>query len=139
MSTKLQNRRGRKAVSRLLHVVLLALRVLAVVVSVQVSGAGILVAELACVDDAGDGCCTDCPLEKDGKECPPGCPNCHCSHGGIALAPAFESVTTQVVEIDERVLQRPYEAGVPHAPKLPSVYRPPRFGPVFQWAGQRSA
>lgn len=127
MGTKLQHRPRRKRVSGLLHVVLLVLRVLAVVVSVQVSGAGVLAAELACADDAGDGCCTDCPVEKDGKECPPGCPNCHCSHGNVGLPPVFVSTSVKLPRINTHVRPPPFEARVPRAPALPSVYRPPRL------------
>ena len=111
------------------------LRLLVVLVSVELSGVA-AVAELGSgVDETSAGCCTDCPVEKDGKECPPGCPDCHCSHGGIGLPPAFEAVSGQVAAIDVVMLQRPYEAGVPHAPHLPGVYRPPRLGPVVAWAG----
>lgn len=121
-STRTQG--GRR--SRLLRLVVLVLRVLVVLVSVELSG----VTVVAC-DDAGDGCCTDCPVENNGKECPPGCPNCHCSHGGVSLPPAFESTPITLGRINTLVMPAPYEASVPRAPPVPGVYRPPRSLPAF--------
>ena len=122
-----------------LRALALVLRVLVVLVSVELSGLA-AVAELGfCGDETSADCCTDCPVEKDGKQCPPGCPNCHCSHGGIALAPALETVGALVAAIDVVILQPPHEAGVPHAPHLPGVYRPPRLRPIVPRAGQRNA
>lgn len=114
--------------SRLLKLVLVLVRVLVIMVTVEVSGAGPALAEVISYDDAGDaGCCSDCPIERSGKECPPGCPNCHCSHGGVVAMPQrFEDTLARVVPIGEHVETAPHEARVPRAPPLPSVYRPPR-------------
>lgn len=116
---------GRRA--RLLHVIALVLRVLVILVSFELSGASVLAPELAACDESGEGSCTDCPLEKDGMECPPGCPNCHCSHGGgIGLPPVFEDTPVKLAIADMNVEQPPYEASVPQAPPLAGPYRPPR-------------
>ena len=124
---------------RALRALTLLLRVLVLLVAVELSGVA-AVAELGvCGDETSSDCCTDCPVEKDGKECPPGCPNCHCSHGGIALPPAFETVSAEVATIDVAILRRPYEAGIPHAPHLPGVYRPPRLLRPSHGPGLRNA
>lgn len=109
------------------RVLILALRVLVAVVSLQVSGTPAVAAELGLrLGDAVDDCCNDCPMEKDGKECPPGCPNCHCAHGIVALPTALESSAPPTVSVGCDVEPAPYEASVPRAPPLPGVYRPPR-------------
>jgi hypothetical protein len=51
----------------------------------------------------------------------------------------FERLITGIAARDVTLPQPPDEACVPHAPTLPGVYRPPCPGPVFPWAGQRSA
>lgn len=131
MSLRQKRSGGLLSTRRVSGLVAVLLRVLAMLVTFEMSGASVFAAELVACDDAGEGCCTDCPVEKDGKECPPGCPQCHGSHGSVALAPIFESVSARVIGLDDTALQRPYEAGVHHAPELPGVYRPPRVGPVF--------
>lgn len=106
----------------LARLVVLALRVLVGLVSLQLSGVPGVAAEMGLrfLDDGADDCCSDCPLEKDGKECPPGCPNCHCAHGSIALPTAVESSTAPVAsDSDDDVETAPYEASVPRAPRCP--------------------
>ncbi len=128
--------RSRRAPSRssrgaFTRVVVLALRVFVGLVSLQLSGVPGVAAEMGLrfLDDGADDCCADCPLEKDGKECPPGCPNCHCAHGSIALPTAVEKSSTTPVasDSDNEVETAPYEASVPRAPPSPGVYRPPRL------------
>lgn len=122
---------------RVLRALALLLRVLVVLVSVELSGiAAVAGVGIGC-GEASTGCCTDCPAEKNGNECPPDCPNCHCSHGSIALPPVFERLDAERATTDVTFFPRPREAGVPHAPHLPSVYRPPRPG-ADPMVGQRS-
>ena len=107
----------------------LALRLVVGLVSLQLSEVLGLAAEMGLrfSDSEADDCCSDCPLEKDGKECPPGCPNCHCAHGSLALPTAMESSTAPAAsDSDDDVETAPYEASVPRAPPLPGIYRPPR-------------
>jgi hypothetical protein len=107
---------------------LLLVRVLAVLVAFQLSGAVGLATELGfCSDAVADDCCTDCPMEKGGKDCPPACPSCHCSHGCLALPGVPDSALHGFVRVDESAVARPREASVPRAPCLPGLYRPPRF------------
>lgn len=68
----------------------------------------------------------DCD-EGDGHECPPGCSNCHCSHGAIAWSAPRMDVYVAVLPTQSRI------AGfVPHAALPPRdtdrarLYRPPR-------------
>ncbi len=105
--------------------VLLALRGLVLLVSIQLSGLPLALEASFCLEESSD-CCTDCPLEQDGKDCPPGCPNCHCGHGGVALPPTFEEPPTRTAKAVEDARPAPREASVPLAPPLPGLYRPPR-------------
>lgn len=95
---------------------------------------GFAVAAIAmdpCADETG--CCTDCPIEKSGEECPPGCPDCHCHHGGGAIAmPEVEGndLARPARDLDSAETC-PHEATAPRAPALPSVFRPPRALPLF--------
>ena len=108
-------------------VIALFLRLLVVVTCFGLSGLApaveeLIVRSIACDDGVG---CSDCPLEKDGKECPPGCPNCHCSHAGVGLPPVGASLLGTVAPQFEAAVV-PYEAAVPRAPPAADVYRPPR-------------
>ena len=71
-------------------------------------------------------CCSDCPDENQGRECPPGCPSCHCAHGCLALPKVADERV--VIRRDDRraAMRRPDEAGAPRAPIVRGVYRPPR-------------
>ena len=130
-------RRGRRL--GVLRAFALLFRVFVVLVAVELSGVAALAQFASCRDECAAGSCADCPLEKQGKECPPGCPNYHCAHGGSALPPVFERLNADIAALDVTLLHRPDEAGVPLAPPLPGVYRPPCPGSVFPWTGQRSA
>src|SRR5258708_2300526 len=114
--------RGRCGLVRLKRTVL---QLLAAFMLFQTSGLATALVELndPCTQSTA-GCCTDCPMEQGGKECPPGCPSCHCSHGGVGLPSALESVHSETaLEIDIEL--PPYEATVPRAPPDPGIYRPP--------------
>lgn len=117
-------RRSRVSFTRLASI---ALRALVLLIAIQISGVASVAAELAAVGVGDvDGCCSDCPFEKDGQECPPSCPSCHCSHGGAAL-PAPVSATESIAfhHIVHEAIAPP-GATVPRPPTLPSIYRPPR-------------
>lgn len=112
---------------RALRVLAFALRVVVGVIALQLTGLSIVASEVAPrFAYAADGCCSDCPLEQSGKECPPDCPVCHCDHGTIALPSAFGSGAESQVILERIATAAPYEASVSSAPLLPSVYRPPR-------------
>ena len=106
---------------------LLLVRALVLLIAVGVSGLVGIAAELAetTADGAGH-CCSDCPVEQSGKECPPGCPSCHCSHGGAVLPPAVASDVGVAFDPLVEETPAPIAAAVPRAPTLPGIYRPPR-------------
>src|SRR5688572_23038477 len=85
------------ALSRLFRVMLVLARALAFLASFELSDASDVVTVLVTGGDA----CADCPLEGPGDPCPPGCPNCHCWHSGIALAAAAESTLFTAAVADD--------------------------------------
>jgi hypothetical protein len=103
------------------------LRLLVVVVTFGLSGLAPAAEELIGRDIACNaaGCCSDCPLEKDGKECPPGCPSCHCSPARVGLPPLAE-ILVGTLNLAFEAAAIPYEAAGPRAPPPSAVYRPPR-------------
>lgn len=110
----------------------LLLRALALFVALQVSGLVEFVADVtASAAESSDGCCSDCPLEKSGRECPPGCPNCHCTHGGSALPPSCVTAFLDAFDPRAPMADEPVVAEAPRAPVLPGVFRPPRSVPAF--------
>jgi hypothetical protein len=116
-----------RRLSRPHRVIVVFLRLLVMVTCVGLSGLApaveeLIVRSIACQDGVG---CSDCPLEKDGKECPPGCPNCHCSHAGLGL-PQLGAILLSTVAPQFEAAAVPYEAAVPRAPPASDVYRPPR-------------
>jgi hypothetical protein len=120
---------GRSGVARLVSLVV---RALVLLVSIELSGLAGVAAEMAAMNAEGSAdCCSDCPLEKSGKECPPGCPNCHCSHGGAVFAPAVATELADAFDPARTVVAAPTDPAAPRAPVLPGVYRPPRFAPTF--------
>lgn len=110
------------------HFLLAWLRLLVVALSLHIGALAVASAFLegSCADESG--CCSDCPLERSGQECPPGCPNCQCHHAGGAVAISErdgEELSLPARDLgDER--GRPREALAPREPALPSVFRPPR-------------
>lgn len=69
-----------------------------------------------------------CPNDEDGRECPPGCPSCHCAHPMNALpslGPSFVLDPLTPIEI----ATAPYEAQSPPGPEPGALYRPPRSRP----------
>lgn len=109
-----------------LEVLLCGLRMLILLLAVQLSGAATVASELDFGSVERADCCADCPLESNGKECPPGCPNCHCVHGQIASLPAAAPVLELLLRSRDAATAEPPEASAPHVPFLPSLYRPPR-------------
>ena len=67
----------------------------------------------------------DCPNDKDGRECPPGCPDCHCAHPMGAL-PLLPSPFLLELPSGAEIALAPYEATAPPRPDPAAVYRPPR-------------
>jgi hypothetical protein len=99
------------------------LRIFVLIMAVSLSGARAFESNRC---DDGSGCCSDCPAENQGEECPPGCPICHCAHGGLVLPKLAEDRLALRSSDDGGLLLAPYEAAAPRAPLLRGVYRPPR-------------
>lgn len=108
--------------------VLTWLRFLVVVLSLQVGGF-VLAYTMndPCADESG--CCSDCPLEGTGNECPPGCPDCHCHHGAAGAA-SIPVMVGQELALPLRCLDTaracPHGANAPREPILSGLFRPPR-------------
>ncbi|MET0790141.1 MAG: hypothetical protein ABW061_01350 [Polyangiaceae bacterium] len=109
-----------------LSVLACGLRMLILLLAVQLSGTAAAAVELGFATLERADCCDDCPLESKGKECPPGCPNCHCAHGQVASLPAATPGLELLLSSSNAATVAPLEASAPHAPFLPSLYRPPR-------------
>lgn len=109
------------------RVLLAFLRVFAILVAVQISGFSHFVTDTLAAAGVVERHSDDCNDEPDGRECPPGCPTCHCSHCGTsALPPPMRGPEISVVGISSpTVIQS--EGRAPSEPELPSVYRPPRL------------
>ena len=106
----------RKCVLLVFHAVLFSL-------AFQVSGLSVpvLAGVGSCADEL-----SDCPLEKQGQECPPHCPQCHCMHVNGLVAPARQWVLLSSPAIAARVgLERPETVFVA-SPLRSNPYRPPR-------------
>lgn len=69
-----------------------------------------------------------CPYEERGDDCPPGCPDCHCTHVLRAL-PATVPELVGVCEpgVD---LALPYESTGPPCETAHGLFRPPRALPI---------
>src|SRR4051812_29044155 len=68
-------------------------------------------------------CCTDCPDQDDGRDCPPGCPSCHCAHGSVAVPRAVDDRVVVRLDLERDATPCPDEATAPRAPMLRGVYR----------------
>ncbi len=68
----------------------------------------------------------DCLRERGDCHCPPGCPNCHCSHG-VASLPQGAAGSVLLVRFDAPSVVGPArDDTTPPSPVLSGVYRPPR-------------
>lgn len=120
--------RGQRRMPFPVEVAFRVLRLLLVAVCFQMSGVAEAVLAVDEVFSDDSGCCTDCPLEKSGHECPPSCPSCHCHHNVVAAVSKLpdECSSPRSVQDLDLVGPVPREATAPREPFLPSVFRPPR-------------
>lgn len=128
MAAERQRRQGAAPrLRRRVPLLVLFLRLLATIVAVQVSGTGHLLLDVApLVLDVGFEH-EDCSEEGSEDSCPPGCPNCHCSHPIGALP--VKSVRLEDVQPPAlaRTWTRPALPDVPAGPDLGCIDRPPKL------------
>lgn len=106
-----------------------ALRLLALVLGLQLSSVGAIAAQVDAADHGCSASCEDCPLDREGRECPPGCLACHCAHGGAtgnALARHFDEPPPNPYDGGKAVEPNTAPAAGPRAANGDGVYRPPR-------------
>lgn len=108
-----------------MRILVIALRMVVAVTAVQISGVSHAVADVIVAVQGGDEYEHNCPNDEDGRQCPPGCPSCHCTHAMNALpslGPSFVLEPLTPIEIPIA----PYEAQTPPGPEPGALYRPPR-------------
>jgi hypothetical protein len=104
----------------------LALRVLAVVLGLQVSGLAHFVEDAVSAIATGHAEHEDpCPADGPCDDCPPGCPQCHCPNAmrSVAAAPAAPSVLLSETALSAAVAET---SSAPLSPDLPGLFRPPQ-------------
>jgi hypothetical protein len=105
---------------------LVTLRVLAVVLGLQLSGVSHFVEDAAAAIATGHAEHEDpCPADRPCEECPPGCPQCHCSNTMRSLVPP---VGAPSLLLAETALSAAGDASsrAPLSPDLPGLFRPPQ-------------
>jgi hypothetical protein len=110
---------------------LIALRVFAVLVGLQFSGfihgaadvAEAVLAEAVLAEHAVEH--EQCPADGPCDDCPPGCPNCHCSAAVASVVPAAAASLATVLGA-EMLPPCLYATQAPAGPELPTLFRPPR-------------
>ena len=104
----------------------LLLRMIALVPALQLSGA-IHAAVDVWSAIAGTAAIADCDEEGSGKECPAGCPNCHCVARTMVAPPQLINVEALLTRDDsERTAVSVGIARSPQGPPHTMLYRPPR-------------
>ncbi len=102
------------------------LRMIALVTALQLSGAIHATVDLYSAF-AGTVVATDCEDEREGKQCPAGCPNCHCAARTTVAPPRVINVEALLaVDDGERTSVRVSVLRSPQGPPQTSLYRPPR-------------
>jgi hypothetical protein len=91
----------------------------------QLSGYGHMVTDLLETFGVLEEHSDDCSDEGD-RECPPGCPTCHCVHCVTPAlpAPAVSDMLAPPIATSIASMEAPRRT--PASPDLPHVYRPPR-------------
>ena len=102
------------------------MQVVAVVLAAESSGAVHATLDLATfagvIEHPADGC------EQDGRECPPGCPTCHCAHGSVAQSIPLRTLLDQMIPPLPLGLNLAFaETLLPASPARARLDRPPRL------------
>ncbi len=116
-------------VMRLVHRVVVVLRLIVAMTAVQITGIPHVAADMIVAmqsDDHEDHSHENCPNDDDGRQCPPGCPSCHCTHAMSALPVAAPpTVLDRLIPMEMAIA--PYKAQGPPNPDPITLYRPPRM------------
>lgn len=120
-----------KRPARPMVVLVAVLRLVALLVSTELSGAAHALLDVATSAAGAEHPRDDCDDEESGHECPPGCPNCHCTHGAVVqLAPRTAPQSAARLAI---LHPPPHQAGFVPLDAMPPqgadrtrLYRPPR-------------
>jgi len=120
--------RSRSArLSRPLAVLVAALRVVTLLLGLQLSGAVHAVSDLVeAVVLNQPKHQDDCPADgRPCDDCPPSCPNCHCSNAPVAVPPV-ELASPRLFAERRAASVRLTPSDAPPRPELPLPFRPPR-------------
>ena len=104
----------------------LFVRVVAVIIALQMSGALHAAADAltACAGLSADG---DCDDGEGGKQCPPGCPNCQCpARSNVAPPAAFDASPLLTRSEGQRLATTFRDDAGPQGPERSPLDRPPR-------------
>lgn len=105
-----------------------AFRILGVVLLLQVSGmAHAVVDTWDALANHSQPCSDGCENDNSGRECPPGCPKCHCSHVSPAVLQARSGEIVALLTSDGAATLVPHEASAPSTGQPLFVFRPPKF------------
>lgn len=107
-----------------MRLLVITVRMIVAVTAVQITGIPHVVRDVIAAVQ-GDDAHEQCPNDEDGRECPPGCPSCHCAHPMNAL-PSVPPPMLLDGFVPIEVAVTSYKAQVPAGPEPASLYRPPR-------------
>ena len=109
-----------------MSVLAVLLRLVALLVCTELSGAAHAVLDVT-ASFRGDAHPDDDCDQEAGHECPPGCPNCHCTHGGVSLSAPRMEVRLRVLSPERNPAGfLPLYVSPPKPADLTPLYRPPR-------------
>ena len=117
---------SKPALPRALRWLGLFVRVVAVVIALQMSGALHAAAD-ALTSCAGLSSDSDCDDGLGGKQCPPGCPNCHCpARSNVAPPEVFDVAPLLTRSEGQRLAPTFRDDAGPAGPERSPLDRPPR-------------
>lgn len=104
-------------------------RVLALVLGLQVSGAAHFAADVVALVSVEHAEHEQCGADGPCDDCPPGCPQCHCPNALRSVAPPASEAITFAFDVSVVAGHAPSERA-PMPPELPGLFRPPQAGLV---------
>jgi hypothetical protein len=107
-----------------------SLRVLAVLLGLQTSGVSHFVEDVVAAIATGHAEHEDpCPADGPCDECPPGCPQCHCSNAMRSVVPPTGAPSLLLAETALSAAGDVTDSA-PLSPDLPGLFRPPQLSLV---------